>query len=366
MSAVREDEMEKSEQTSVFAKLPVFEYGPVTEDIADVTQTFDQLRIAKADDFPELEDEKRVTWSVTYGKVTKTVSSSEAKKSGIGQFKASIESSKAFIDGLKTSKDKSPRCVVKPRVTAQSKGEALTLPDYKGVFTNIGDAYASGKPICIVPGNDGYLYEMRRSELGTFTTRTTCSELDEIRAGFIPALPRIPLRLTLSVIGFFRSHVSAEGSTEALVNILWDRQRRMFVALVPEQMATRTRVTADISDMPDPDRYLHYMDVHSHNMMPAKFSQTDDDDEKATRVYAVFGRFDRFMPEISVRISNGGKYLEIEPSVVFEPINAPYPANWNERVTAADTDDISGTTDTYGPAEPSSPDAAAITVGMAR
>jgi hypothetical protein len=140
------------------------------------------------------------------------------------------------------------------------------------------------------------------------------------------------------VIGFFRSFISGDGSREALVNILWDKLTETFVTYVPPQTVTRTRVTSDITDMPESERYLHYMDIHSHNTMPAKFSRTDDDDEKATRVYAVFGRLDRFMPDISVRISNGGKFLEIEPSVVFEPIDVPYPESWNERVSVTDSD----------------------------
>jgi hypothetical protein len=227
--------------------------------------------------------------------------------------------------------------VVKPRVTAQSKGDALALPGYKGFFTDIGDAYASGKPISIVPGNDGHLYEIRRSELGTFTTRTAnCKELGEIRAGFIPALPLIPRETILSVIGFFRSLITANWGCEALVNIMWDRTLRAFAVYVPKQTVTHTSVAADTTDMPDPARYLHYADIHSHNTMPAKFSKIDDADEKATRVYAVFGRLYAFMPDISVRISNGGKYFEIEPSVVFEPMFSRYPEIWNGCVSRAD------------------------------
>ena len=54
-------------------KLPVFEYAGATENIDDSSKTFDELRIEKAGDFPELEDGKRVSWTVEYGKITKTV-----------------------------------------------------------------------------------------------------------------------------------------------------------------------------------------------------------------------------------------------------------------------------------------------------
>ena len=42
----------------LFEKLPVFSYGNAKEDIEDISLTFEELRIKKADDFPELEDGK--------------------------------------------------------------------------------------------------------------------------------------------------------------------------------------------------------------------------------------------------------------------------------------------------------------------
>jgi PRTRC genetic system protein A len=324
--------MDATEFGSIFSALPVFEHGAVTEDITDITQTFDALRLSKTEDFPELEDEKRVSWTVTYGKVVKYVSDADSKKKKIGEFKKSIESSKEFLDALKKSKDKKPRCVLKPKITAQSKGDGM--PSYKGIFTNADEAEQSGKVISIIPGQDGYVYETRRSKIGIFTTRTTnCRELSVVAAGFIPALPRLPMNLLLEVISFFRAFMREGVNHEAIVNVLWDKELNMFCSYVPPQVVTYATAIADLSVMPDPDRYLHYMDIHSHNVMPAIFSKTDDRDEKATRVYAVIGRLDRYMPEISVRISNGGKYLPIAPDIVFEPLAMEYPARWHDSVT---------------------------------
>ncbi|MDR0863023.1 MAG: hypothetical protein LBN30_09675 [Oscillospiraceae bacterium] len=321
---------------SIFVMPPVFEYGAVTEDIADMTQTFDAFRLSKIVDFPELEDVTRVTWGVTYGKTVESFSGADAKKKQIGEVKSAIEASKEFKDALKKSKDKSPRCVVKPRVTAQSKGDAIAA--YKGVFTSVEDAERSGKIISIVPARDGYVYEIRREEIGTFTTRTAnYRELSEVAAGFIPALPRVPQELLLEIISFFRSFMGGGESSEAIVNVLWDKEFRGFCTYVPPQVVSHDTATSDLAGMPPPERFLHYMDVHSHNEMAAKFSKTDDNDEKATRVYAVIGRLDRFLPEISVRISNGGKYLSIEPAIVFEPLVREYPAIWHDSVTVADS-----------------------------
>ena len=322
--------LEEQDKRSIYAKPPIFEHGAVKEPIEDLEQTFDDLRVAKSDDFPELEDAVRVSWDVTYGKVRKTVPT--PKKTKIGEFKKSIETSKEFTDALKKDKDKSPDCVVKPRITAQSKGEKMALPTYKGVYTNLEDAEASGKPITIVPGRDGSVYEVRREEHGTFITRSgECGELSDIRAGFTPALPPIPRKVLQDVIYFFRSQMCEGANYEAIINIYRDRKYNEYVAVIPKQRVTATRAESELTDLYPPERFLHYMDVHSHNVMPAVFSAQDDRDEKATRLYAVIGRLDKPIPEMSVRISNGGKHLPIDPETVFESSADYYPAEWETR-----------------------------------
>ena len=340
------NELDKAEQQSIFAKPPIFEHGAVKELIEDLTQTFEDLRIAKADDFPELEDSVRVSWSVTYGKVVKSVAT--PKKTAIGEFKKSIESSKEFIDALKKDKNKSPDCVIKPKITAQSKGDKMPLPNgmpvemsndihprmplYKGVFTNVEDARASGKAITIVPASDGRVYEIRNEEMGTFATPIDeCRELSDIQAGFTPALPLIPRSVLLDVISFFRTLMHDGQNYEAIANIYWDRRRGSFIAVIPKQRVTSVKAESELSDDYPPERYLHYMDVHSHNVMPARFSMQDDHDEKATRLYAVIGKLYKTIPEMSVRISNGGTHLLVDPATVFDAFGDYYPVKWDGR-----------------------------------
>jgi PRTRC genetic system protein A len=302
-------------QTSIYAKPPVFEHASVREAIEDTSLTFDELRAAKSDDFPELEDANRVTWEVTYGKTKKFVIGSDAKKKKIGEFKSGIERSKEFETALKTSKDKNPSCVIKPKVTAQSKGR---MAAYKGVFANVEAARASGKAICHVPGRDGKVYEIRRNETGEYVTPAGRREdFSEIRAGFTPALPPVPYALLGEIVRFFRSLAREGDGLEAIANVYWDRELREYRMHIPKQRVTRTSAESDLTDAPDPSRYVHFIDAHSHNAGPARFSAKDDKDEKATRVYAVFGRLDEEFPEIGVRIANGGKHFPIDPATVF-------------------------------------------------
>ena len=113
---------------------PVFKYGSCEEDISDGDMTFEQLRAEKEPDFLELEDSKRVSWTVQYGRVTKPISSPAKQK--IAQVKEEIELSKEFLEGLKKAKDKRPRCFVKPTVAGKSKGIAA----YKAILLSPEDA----------------------------------------------------------------------------------------------------------------------------------------------------------------------------------------------------------------------------------
>ena len=71
--AVKSVQDTPDKQVSLFDKPPIFSYGGVKEEIKDPAITFEELRISKASDFPELLDGKKVTWSVSYGKTTKTI-----------------------------------------------------------------------------------------------------------------------------------------------------------------------------------------------------------------------------------------------------------------------------------------------------
>ena len=208
-AAVAEQEAKAEPKTvkSLFEKAPVFAYGSAREDIADPGMTFEELRIAKADDFPELGEGKKVSWTVEYGKTVKPIT--DPKGTTIAAIKKEIELSKPFLDALKKAKDKNPDCLVKPRVTAQSKGIAA----YKGVFASLEEARASGKAICTIPGDDGLVYEMRKTELGEFIApRNILTDITEVRAGFTPALPLVPIGVLAQIISFFRCYMSVSAS----------------------------------------------------------------------------------------------------------------------------------------------------------
>ena len=335
MAAMDLQEQKNARQAAapVFAQLPVFSYNGNEEPIENTEQTFEELRLAKADDFPEFDEAQSISWSVTYGKITKSVAT--PRKTRIGDFKREIESSKEFMDALKKSTDKRPKCIVKPTVKMQKKGEGT----YKGIFPRMADARASDKTICFIPARDGRVYERRGTGAGEFVTPTSgVTYLDDIRAGFQPALPRIPYALMEQTIALFRYLMDAGEDSrplEALVHIYWDRVEQEFFIHVPHQYVGKMSVDAVLEDddLLDDQRYLHYADLHSHNDMPANFSMTDDRDERANRVYMVMGRLDRYFPELSVRVCNGGHFCAIPPEQVLEPVSeGDFPLEWLERI----------------------------------
>ena len=316
------------QSVSLFDKPPIFKYGSAKDPIEDSSMTFEELRIKKAEDFPELEDGKKVSWSVKYGDVTKPIL--KPKETTIAKIKEEIEKSKPFLDAIKKGKVKDPECLVTPKVTAGSKG----IASYKGVFPTVEAARRSDKIINLIPSSDGRIYELRKTELGEFIApKSKITDFSEVRAGFTPALPLIPRELMGQIISFFRSFMSDGVEVEALALVYWDQQEEEFVLHIPQQKTSKAYIgfTLDAGEFPE-DRYLHYADIHSHNSMAAMFSAVDDADEQATRLYIVVGRLQQFYPDISARVSCGGTYLGIDAADVIEGVGEEFPPEWLEKV----------------------------------
>ena len=319
----------KQAAAPLFSRPPVFCYGGVSEEITSQKLTFDQLREEKARDFSELEDAAKVSWTVEYGKTTRAIGKPKTKV--IFGVKKEIEASKAFLDAIKKDGTKGLVCKVKPRITAQKKGTA----PYKGVFTSWEEMEKAQKPISFLPARDGKVYELRRTPLGTFIAPAeNVEELSVVRAGFRPALPPVPLALFLQIVAFFRFFLWEGREQEALAHIYWDKERKEYRVVVPTQWVGKASVDALLGggDVLDEERYLHFADIHSHNTMAAKFSLTDDQDEKATRVYLVVGRLDRFFPQVEARISCNGRFVPIPVEQVIAPLPQNFPGHWTETV----------------------------------
>lgn len=335
-----ENKEAENAKSVLMSKLPIFSHGSAKEEIVDTSKTFDDLRKEKAEDFPELDDYSVVTWTVTYGTISKTVST--PKKTTIASFKKEIENSKEFTTMLtkaqnKTAdkkgsakEDKPIECVISPKTKMKPKG--VVDGGYKGVFTSFADAQTSGKVIAFVPSDDGNVYEIRSEKMGTFIAKAeNVTMLDKVRAGFIPALPKIPYEILSEIISFFKSYITESKEFEALAYIFWSFEDEEYFVYIPKQKVSKARVIPECS-IADDEKNLLVMQIHSHNTMPAFFSRDDDAGEQATKLYSVVGRLDKVFPNIKTRISVGGKFVEINPSTVFDGFEGMFPEEWQESV----------------------------------
>lgn len=301
IAAAFEQKTAENTKKGLLEKPPVFYHKGVKEEIDDPSMTFEELRIRKSDDFTDLEEGKRVSWSVEYCGIRKEVK--DPKGTTIISMKEMIERSREFLDALKKTKDKAPCCYVKPKVEMKTKGNAA----YKGKFGTLEEARNSDKVICLIPSNDGRIYELRKMEQGEFIApKKNVVDFSEVRAGFSPALPKIPAELMGQIIAFFRAFMTDHGENEAFAQIYWDKAEKRFFAYVPKQSVCKEEVEADLHDClyDDEERYLCYADIHSHNSMDAFFSGKDDQDERST-----------------------GLYREIDPLELYYVINQSYASN---------------------------------------
>ena len=331
IAAAFEQKTAENTKKGLLEKPPVFYHKGVKEDIEDASMTFEELRIRKSEDFTDLEEGKRVSWSVEYCGIRKEIK--DPKGTTIISMKEMIERSREFLDALKKTKDKNPCCYVKPKVEMKTKGNAAT---YKGKFGSLEEARASDKVICLIPSNDGRIYELRKMEQGEFIApKNNVTDFAEVRAGFTPALPKIPASLMGQIIAFFRAFMTQNEENEALALIYWDKAKREFFAYVPKQTVCKVEIEANLHDCPydDAERYICYADIHSHNNMDAFFSSKDDSDERSTGLYFVLGKLDQFYPDIKARIFCGDTFVPIDPDTVIEGLEQQFPVEWLDQVT---------------------------------
>ncbi|MBS7297633.1 MAG: Mov34/MPN/PAD-1 family protein [Eubacteriales bacterium] len=325
--AAAEKKETESAKSGLIKKLPIFVYGKAKDEIVDTSITFEALRLEKAEDFPELDDGENVSWKVTYGSISKNVTT--PKDTTIASFKKKIEESKEFPEAIKKAKG-DLKCEITPSVKAKKKG---VMSAYKGLYETVDAARMSDKVISYVPSENGRLYEIRSNGVGTFIVQTRkATAFQKVRAGFIPALPKIPFSVLSEILAFFKSYITKDRITEALAYIFWSKTEERYFVHIPKQEVSKASV--DTTEMPlEDERFILVMEIHSHNTMPAYFSGDDDKDEKATGLYAVVGSFDKVFPDILVRISVGGKFVEIPLEDIFDGIDGTFPEKWKDAVT---------------------------------
>ena len=136
--------------------------------------------------------------------------------------------------------------------------------------------------------------------------------------GLAPIGPACELRQGLvpqacwdDAVSLFRWH-AARGH-ESLALVLLDTIGG-YRLVAPQQSLTPSRVEYELPD----GLGLPLLHLHSHHMMQAYFSATDDADERGLCLYGVVGRLDTAEPEVALRAGAFGHWLPLPWSGVFD------------------------------------------------
>jgi PRTRC genetic system protein A len=120
-------------------------------------------------------------------------------------------------------------------------------------------------------------------------------------------LPYIPAAFLWAVLKSARAALPSEETYQ----FHWDEAGGRWRCRKPGQVASAFAVEYT-------DDGAAVVDLHSHNTMPAFYSDTDDGDEQGLRFYLVVGEIDTSKPKIKARVGVYGHFMVVPATVVFD------------------------------------------------
>lgn len=102
-------------------------------------------------------------------------------------------------------------------------------------------------------------------------------------------LPKVPLVLLQNILKFYQE-IYEEIKSEVYISLFWDKTKEDYFLHVPNQQVAGAVVKFENDDsmLNDPNLIL-VMESHSHGSMGAFWSSQDKADQKASRLFSVFG-----------------------------------------------------------------------------
>jgi PRTRC genetic system protein A len=215
----------------------------------------------------------------------------------------------------------------------QQAMEAMSM--FMSKHTSLEDAAKSDKQLKYVMGSDG-VYVLRDTGVAVVTFKAdSVPTTDTIKEGIVLKIPKIPYKLYLQTVAFFRQVMKDFSNAEAMVKIMWDEENKRHFIYVPKQTVGQASVEYHY-DEELLAKYSIVADIHSHNTMGAHFSTTDDNDDKEPRISGVIGKLDEATPQYKFRVSLGKKHKELSLEDVFDIEPAvKFPKEWLKNVSKA-------------------------------
>ncbi|OIJ11479.1 hypothetical protein BKP35_12105 [Anaerobacillus arseniciselenatis] len=203
---------------------------------------------------------------------------------------------------------------------------------------SLSDLLESGlQPFNIVAGQDGQLYEIRQSDLGTIIVPAdNLRMLEEIPRGFQFNLPKIPGETLASAITFFRDYCKNGVELEVMVSFFYHPITKEYVVDCPLQRVSKGRIEFEELNYYQ-EGFIEVLQLHSHNSMKAYFSEVDNNDEKRFLLYGVVGELDQEHPNMKLRAGVNGYFYDLPLEYVFDRPDVTrvmdYPSIWNKKVS---------------------------------
>ncbi len=181
------------------------------------------------------------------------------------------------------------------------------------------------KPINYVCAKNG-LFEVRKSDLATVITRPkeVLGVVEELQEGISLNLPKVPFLFLQQTVSFFRGvEAKMKGSSEALIQVWWDRETKTHQMHIPEQSVSGASVRhQSVFDLDNSGKYFHVMDIHSHGSgMSAFWSGTDNNDEMRVttdRLFGVIGKVKDPIPMWKWRMRTRDGFIDLTVADIFE------------------------------------------------
>lgn len=156
-------------------------------------------------------------------------------------------------------------------------------------------------------------YRIEQNPIGFFL----CSKENK-KSGFNFYLPKIPSYIFEEVYYFFKmTDMLSPYHAEAACQLFYDVVKNEYFIFYPHQQVGPTSVRYERDG--DLERaYILVMDIHSHNILRPYFSSIDDNDEKGTRLFCVFGHLTNPSCHFVLRAGTGGYFIDVNSEDIID------------------------------------------------
>lgn len=211
----------------------------------------------------------------------------------------------------------------KPAVDQEKVNAAIRLMTSYGLTTPLPEALE--RPTSYVIAKNG-LFEVRETDTAriAFQPKEVVGLSEELKVGVTLKIPRVPYEFLKQTVAFFRETCKRRGgSSEALVQIWWNRREEAHHIHVPDQDVSGGSVRHFSNfDQEASGEWLHVADIHSHgSSMGAFWSGVDDADERKApegRMFGVIGKVNQGLPEWRWRMRTREGFIDLTVSDLFE------------------------------------------------